>query len=508
MLARIERRAEGHFDRHFLNRYGSEKQTSATTCLLLMLTVGTAFLLPGSTAALPVEDVRQTFVSGEDMLFGWEKPSGNITKRHASMMNETRGSYVLSSTTLWLPDAWSTLGGVSLICLGTLLIGLLVVQLRRRRNAEAELAITSDRLRTAVEASRQMEEKLHLSEARLANIVASSMDAVIAVDQNETIVLFNPAAAEMFGCGADKAIGTQISQFIPHGYDVQSKEGLGRFPASGVTSRTMGSLDALLAVRANGQEFPIAASMSNGELNGRKQFTAILRDITDRKMVEEAVNSLSGRLIEAQEQERRRIAREIHDDYNQRLAVIAIDLEELAASTGRGDIHAGKRLHGLWNRVSELGEDLHALSHRLHSSTLETLGLVAGVRAFCEEFAEQQGMQVVFAHENVSHSISGDASLCLFRIVQEALRNVKRHSGANRAEVRLESTGEMLHLSVVDHGEGFNPKEPSRRCGIGIRSMEERLRLLEGKLEIHSSLMEGTRVDAWLPFRGVSQRAT
>jgi len=378
----------------------------------------------------------------------------------------------------------------------------------RRRKLVGKLAITSGRLRKAVEAGRLAEEKLHLSEERLASIVASSMDAVIAVDQDQRIVLFNTAAAEMFGCEADKAIGIQINRFIPQRFYAQPDEGMRRFAASGVTSRPVGSLGALLAVRANGQEFPIEASISPGEANGRKQFTAIVRDITERKMVEEAVNSLSGRLIEAQEAERRRIAREIHDDYNQRLAVIAIDLEEMASNGRRLDIDAGKRLHGLWNRVTELGEDLHALSHRLHSSTLENLGLVAGVGAFCEEFAEQQGMQVVFVHEKVPHSISGDVSLCLFRIVQEALRNVKRHSGANRAEVRLESTGETLHLSVADHGTGFNPGERSHRCGIGIRSMEERLRLLGGKLEIHSSLMEGTRIDAWLPFMVASQVAS
>jgi len=264
----------------------------------------------------------------------------------------------------------------------------------------------------------------------------------------------------------------------------------------------MESLNALSPGRADGQEFPIEVSIFPRERNG-KQFTAIIRDITERKMAEEAVNSLSGRLIEAQEEERRRIAREIHDDYNQRLAVIAVDLEELAANDLRLDVDAVERLHELWNRVSELVEDLHALSHRLHSSTLDNLGLVAGVSAFCEEFADQQRMQVVFVHQNVPHRISGDVSLCLFRIVQETLRNVKRHSGTDRAEVRLESTDETLHLSIVDHGVGFDPKEHSSRCGIGVRSMEERLRLLGGKLEIHSCIMGGTRIDARLPSRSL-----
>jgi PAS domain S-box-containing protein len=156
-------------------------------------------------------------------------------------------------------------------------------------------------------------------------------------------------------------------------------------------------------------------------------------DVTERKMVEEALVSLSGRLIDAQEEERKRIARAIHDDYNQCLAVLAMDLEELADQIGDSPVEAGQRLNRIWNQIGELGSDLHSLSHRLHSSTLESLGLVAGAKAFCEEFAEQQEIEVDFVHEDVPRGIPGDAALCLFRITQEGLRNVKRHSGASKA---------------------------------------------------------------------------
>jgi PAS domain S-box-containing protein len=230
-------------------------------------------------------------------------------------------------------------------------------------------------------------------------------------------------------------------------------------------------------------------------------------DVTERKVAEDALTRLSGYLIETQEEERKRIARELHDDYNQRLAMIAIDIEKLGEDVGDSSV-ASQRLHELFNRISELGADLHSLSHSLHSSTLESLGLVAGVKAFCGEFAEKQGIQVGFAHENVPRAIPADAALCIFRIAQEALRNIKRHSGANRAEVRLEWSGERLHLSVSDRGRGFNPNKPSADSGIGIRSMEERLRLLGGQLELHSRPMAGTTIDAWLPFKIASQRAS
>jgi len=230
-------------------------------------------------------------------------------------------------------------------------------------------------------------------------------------------------------------------------------------------------------------------------------------DVTERKIAEESLESLSGRLIGAQDEERKRIAREIHDDYNQRLAMVAIDLERLAEDIGASSGEASQKVHELFNRVSELGADLHSLSHRLHSSTLESLGLVAGLKAFCREFSDQQGIQVDFANENVPRGIPEDATLCIFRIAQEALRNIKKHSGANRAEVRLEWAANSLHLSVSDRGRGFDLNKPLAERGIGIRSMEERLRLLGGQLEIHSRPMEGARIDAWLPFKIAAQRA-
>ena len=223
-------------------------------------------------------------------------------------------------------------------------------------------------------------------------------------------------------------------------------------------------------------------------------------DITERKMAEEALASLSGRLIDAQEEERKRIARELHDDYNQRLAMLAIELERLAEDDPEDPIESDQLLRQLSNRASELGADLHSLSHSLHPSTLRILGLVAAMKAFCEEFEEQQEVQVDFGHENVPRDIPEDVELCLFRVAQEGLRNVKRHSGANRAAVHLAWSDGRLHLAVSDRGRGFDSNKPPGEQGIGLRSMEERLRVLGGHLEIHTRPMEGTRIDAWLPL--------
>jgi len=231
-------------------------------------------------------------------------------------------------------------------------------------------------------------------------------------------------------------------------------------------------------------------------------------DDTNRRIAEEALTSLSGRLIHAQEEERKRIAREIHDDYNQRLAVFANELEELNSSLIRSSPEAQLRVHRLWEQVSELGADLHSLSHGLHSSTLESLGLVAGIRAFCKEFSLQQEIEVQFSHHNIPRHLPDDVSLCFFRIVQEGLRNVKRHSGASCAEVRLEGLNEQIHLTVSDQGRGFDVRRRSPESGIGVRSMEERLRSLGGRFEIHSRPAKGTRIDAWLRLQVSDQRAS
>ena len=209
-------------------------------------------------------------------------------------------------------------------------------------------------------------------------------------------------------------------------------------------------------------------------------------DVTDLKLAEEALSKLSGRLIDAQEEERKRIAREIHDDYNQRLAVLAIELESIEKEIGDSATESRTRLRKVWNKIVELSADLHSLSHRLHSSTLESLGLVAGVKAFVREFAVQQQIQVAFTHENIPRGVTEDVALCLFRVIQEGLRNIKRHSGSDSAEVRLEGFGEKLHVSVVDRGRGFDVNNCGPRPGIGIRSMQERLRSLGGQFEITS----------------------
>ncbi len=218
--------------------------------------------------------------------------------------------------------------------------------------------------------------------------------------------------------------------------------------------------------------------------------------------------ALSGMLITAQEKERSRLASEIHDDFSQRLALLALELENAEEAIATSPDEAARQVHNILNYASELGADLHTLSHRLHSSTLERLGLVPGVTALCREFAVQQDIEIDFVTNDVPRSVHSDVALCLFRIVQEALRNLKKHSGATEAQVRLCGIGDKLFVSVSDEGIGFDVRDLKEKEGLGIRSMEERVYLVGGRFEIHSKPGKGTRIEASVPLQQNSEHPT
>jgi signal transduction histidine kinase len=189
------------------------------------------------------------------------------------------------------------------------------------------------------------------------------------------------------------------------------------------------------------------------------------------------------------------------------LALLALGLENVEEAIGTSPAEAVQQAHRLLNSASEIGADLHTLSHRLHSSTLEALGLVPGVGALCKEFACQQGIEIDFLPEVIPRSVHPDMALCLFRIVQEGLRNLKKHSGAIKAHVRLRRNGDRLVVSVLDEGVGFDIRHLGKKEGLGIRSMEERAYLLGGRFEIYSEPGKGTKIEAWVPLQPKSELA-
>jgi len=249
-----------------------------------------------------------------------------------------------------------------------------------------------------------------------------------------------------------------------------------------------------------GEERSALLSTATIEVGGEPCLLKVIEDITDRKRAEKTLRDLGSRMLMVQEDERRRVARDLHDDFSQRLALLAIDLEQLAQRPPATRHEWSARIQAMWAQTQELTSDVHRLSHQLHPSKLEDLGLVMAVRSHCAELSKQAGVSVRFLHAGVPRSVPGDVALCLYRIVQESLRNVVKHSGSETAVVELHGVPKGIELRVSDSGRGFDPTAPRAREGIGLIGMRERVLYVGGELSIQSSPSEGTRVEVQIPL--------
>ena len=219
-----------------------------------------------------------------------------------------------------------------------------------------------------------------------------------------------------------------------------------------------------------------------------------------QKMVDEARSSVNRKLIDAEDQERTRIARELHDDINQRLAVLAINLEGLQHNLPSSKAEIMQEIAVAGKQVQDLGSDVQALSHHMHSSKLEYLGLAAAAAGFCREVSNQRGVEIDFHSEKIPNDLSKDASLCLFRVLQEAIQNATKHSGSRHFEVLLSGGLGEVELTVRDSGIGFDPEEAMKGNGLGLTSIRERLKLVNGNLSIDSQPQHGATIQARVPL--------
>ena len=235
----------------------------------------------------------------------------------------------------------------------------------------------------------------------------------------------------------------------------------------------------------------------------------MIADISEQKLAEEALSGLSRKLIEAQETERARIARDLHDDIGQRLALLSVTLEGMRHVAPDAKNEISYRVDELRKQILDISASVHALSHQLHSSQLRHLGIVNAIRGFCMELSEQQNVSIDFVWMDVPETIPQDISLCLFRVLQEALHNAVKHSSVSHFGVELRGTSDAVHLTVRDSGIGFNPEAAMKGHGLGLTSMRERLKLVDGQFSIESQPMRGTAVRACVPLNseGPSTRA-
>ena len=223
-------------------------------------------------------------------------------------------------------------------------------------------------------------------------------------------------------------------------------------------------------------------------------------DITDLKAARATLANLNARLIQAQEQERTRLARELHDDVCQRMTVMALDLQHLGERIPENDSAARGELLTLYDEMTMLGRDVNSMSHRLHSSKLELLGLPAAGDTFCKEIEKHHGVKVEFVHEGMPAQLREGVAVALFRVLQEALSNAVKHSGASEYHVSLRRIDHELQLEVVDYGRGFDAAAAIAKSGIGLITMQERIKLVNGQVVIDSSPATGTTVRASVPL--------
>ena len=222
-------------------------------------------------------------------------------------------------------------------------------------------------------------------------------------------------------------------------------------------------------------------------------------DITERKLAEEAAQNLSGRLIHAQEAERIRLARELHDDLSQCLALLAVELDMLSQNPPASNVVA-ERMQELSEQVRNLSSGVHRLSHELHPAKLEQLGLVAAVRGFAKELGTAHQIAIECVFHNVPRELPDEIALCSYRIVQEGLQNVVKHSDATTAKVTLQADDKELHLEISDHGSGFDSAMTAGNSSLGLVGMRERVRLVQGQISIQSRKGAGTKIEVRVPL--------
>lgn len=215
---------------------------------------------------------------------------------------------------------------------------------------------------------------------------------------------------------------------------------------------------------------------------------------------EDALSSVNRKLVDAEQRASNRIARDLHDDVGQRLAILAIELDQVQHDPPDSVSELRRRMRGLHEQTVQIATDVQAISHELHSSSLPYLGIAAAMRGFCREFGQRQNVEIDFKGDDVTTPLPPEISLCLFRVLQEALRNAARHSGAREFEVQFFAAAGGLHLGVCDSGVGFDRKAAMKGPGLGLTSMQERMKLVRGELSIDSQPGRGTTIHAWVPL--------
>ncbi len=361
---------------------------------------------------------------------------------------------------------------------------------------------------------RAVEGALHDVEARVTGIVEAAMDAIISVDENQCIVLFNAAAEAMFGCSRAEAIGARLARFIPERFRAEHERHIARFGGTGISSRRMGGVRVVMGLRRNGEEFPIDASISQITEGGRKFFTVILRDVTERIRAEAELRrsqrdlrELASGMDSVREQEKSRIARELHDELGQALTALKLDVAWLAERLPAGQTAAAGKLNAMHAMIDATVAATRRISADLRPLILDDLGLVPAAEWLVQEFTQRTGVPCELVVRTPELELKDPQATAIFRILQESLTNVARHAEARRVEVALGRVDGVVTLNVQDNGRGFNLGDPRRPNSFGLMGLRERVSLLGGEVHIESRPGRGTVLHVQIPLEEKAQAA-
>ena len=350
----------------------------------------------------------------------------------------------------------------------------------------------------------QAEERHARLAARLSGLLDSAMDAIITVDESQRIVLYNRAAEKIFGWTTEEALGQPLTKLMPTRFRAGHGAFVQRFGSTGVTSRRMGDTTVVYGCRADGEEFPMEASISQLKTADGKLYTVILRDVTERVRAQEERTAFAAAAHAIREEEKTRVARELHDELAQSLTALKMDTIWVRDNAADSPQAVGPKLAEMLAMLDRAVASTRRIAADLRPLMLDDLGLMPAIEWLVSNFNQRSGVATTLnADEELE--LHEPYATAVFRIVQESLANVAKHAAATEVSVSIEKSDDAVELVVQDNGKGFVTSAPRKPQSLGLMGLRERAQLLRGGFHIDSAPGEGTRVSVRIPMGGTKQ---